>query len=206
MEFRWQTHHEIFAICRNCRKATIYRAHLKASGSSDEMARDGSVSSQKGSVAKLITLDRFVTLRDNEPAAPPELVPDDISAVFREGSASYSGTCYNAAGAMFRLCLDMVTKALLPQDETPPTPNQRQRKILFDRLAWLFEAGRLPKDLQAIADCVRDDGNDGAHDGTLTKEDAEDLLDFTTALLERVYTEPGRIAEATRRRIARRGG
>jgi hypothetical protein len=43
-------------------------------------------------------------------------------------------------------------------------------------------------------------GNDGAHQGTLTKEEAYDLLDFTTALLERVFTEPEKIKLAEERR------
>jgi hypothetical protein len=205
LEYSWQTHHELFAVCRHCDRPTIFKAHLTITQMSSTLRQDDVIAGAKGSASSFINLDRPVTLRDNQSAAPPEMVPDTVASVFREGAASYSGGCYNAAGAMFRLCLDMVTKALLPEDDTPPQPNQRQRKVLFDRLAWLFEVGRLPKDLQGIADCVRDDGNDGAHDGSLTKEDSEDLLDFTVALLERVYTEPGRLAEAARRRDLRRG-
>ena len=51
---------------------------------------------------------------------------------------------------------------------------------------------------------MREDGNDGAHQGTLTKEDAEDLLDFTFLLLERIYTELQRLKEAKTRREKRR--
>ena len=206
LEYSWQTHHEMFVVCRNCARPTIYQGHLTNSQLTSEMRKDDIICTLNGSVSGLFELDRPVTLRDNDPAAPPDMVPDNVASVFREGAASYAGACYNAAGAMFRLCLDMVTKSLLPADDTPPNPNSRQRKVLYDRLAWLFETGRIPQDLREIADCVRDDGNDGAHDGTLTKEDSEDLLDFTVALLERVYTEPGRLAEAARRRIARRGG
>jgi hypothetical protein len=54
----------------------------------------------------------------------------------------------------------------------------------------------LPEALRDLSSCVKEDGNDGAHAGTLTKEDAEDLLDFTTALLERLYTEPKQLALA----------
>jgi hypothetical protein len=50
----------------------------------------------------------------------------------------------------------------------------------------------------------KEDGNDGAHAGTLTKEDAEDLLDFATALFERMYTEPERLRLARERREKRR--
>jgi Domain of unknown function (DUF4145) len=62
----------------------------------------------------------------------------------------------------------------------------------------------LPPELRDLAACVREDGNDGAHQGTLTKADAEDLLDFTTELLERIYTEPRRLKIAQARRDARR--
>jgi hypothetical protein len=58
--------------------------------------------------------------------------------------------------------------------------------------------------VREISTCIREDGNDGAHQGTLTKEDAEDLLDFTTALLERLFTEPRRLEIAQERRKERR--
>ena len=45
---------------------------------------------------------------------------------------------------------------------------------------------------------------DGAHAGTLTKDDAADLLDFTSRLLDRMYTEPARLKLAEERRDARR--
>jgi hypothetical protein len=42
------------------------------------------------------------------------------------------------------------------------------------------------------------------HAGTLKKEDAQDLLDFATALLERIITEPARLRLAKERREKRR--
>jgi hypothetical protein len=51
---------------------------------------------------------------------------------------------------------------------------------------------------------LKDDGNDGAHAGTLTKADAVDLLDFTFELLERLYTERKRLELAAVRREERR--
>jgi len=42
-----------------------------------------------------------------------------------------------------------------------------------------------------------------AHAGTLNKIDAQDLLDFTHALLERLYTEPERLRLAKVRHDAR---
>ncbi|WP_448665131.1 DUF4145 domain-containing protein [Sphingomonas sp. CJ20] len=114
---------------------------------------------------------------------------------------------YNAAAAMFRLALDLATKSLLP--DTPSAaggPNNAERKRLYDRLEYLFSASLIAPELRDLADCVREDGNDGAHDGTLNKEDAEDLIDFTEQLLERVYTEPARLRLAKARREGRRSG
>jgi hypothetical protein len=42
------------------------------------------------------------------------------------------------------------------------------------------------------------------HVGNLTKQDAEDLVDFTIALLERLITEPKKLELAEARRKARR--
>lgn len=72
------------------------------------------------------------------------------------------------------------------------------------RLPWLFDNRILPSELRDLAGCIKEDGNDGAHAGTLTKADADDLLDFTIALLERVVTEPKRLELAKERRDARR--
>ena len=58
--------------------------------------------------------------------------------------------------------------------------------------------------LRQLSTCVKEDGNDGAHAGNLSTEDAENLLDFTTILLERLYTEPERLRIAEERRIQRR--
>ena len=78
------------------------------------------------------------------------------------------------------------------------------RKNLGPRLDWLFEAKLLPLELDGLSDCIREDGNDAVHRGALGKEDAEDLLDFTVALLERMFTEPERLKLAEIRRQERR--
>ena len=61
---------------------------------------------------------------------------------------------------MFRLCLDLATRPLLPKpDEADkPQPNARQRRDLGLRLPWLFENGLLPRELQELAGCIREKG------------------------------------------------
>jgi hypothetical protein len=107
---------------------------------------------------------------------------------------------------MFRLCLDLATRPLLPSSdsEIELKPNARQRRDLGLRLPWLFEAKLLPDALKDLATCIREDGNDGAHSGTLGQEDVEDILDFTRVLLERMFTEPKKLDIARARRDTRR--
>jgi len=92
---------------------------------------------------------------------------------------------------------------MLPAEDVPGL-NGKTRRDLGLRLPWLFDNGKLPGDLRELSTCVHQDGNDGAHQGTLTKEDAEDLLDFTLGLLERIFTEPERLRLAQERRDKRR--
>ena len=79
-------------------------------------------------------------------------------------------------------------------------PTWWTKRTLGPRLAWLFENEILPKRLQALASVVKDDGNDGAHEGTVNKKSAEELVNFTERLLTELYTEPERIKMAVARR------
>ena len=100
---------------------------------------------------------------------------------------------------MFRLALDIATRdeSLFKDAERPTWWTKR---TLGPRLAWLFENEILPKRLQALASVVKDDGNDGAHEGTVNKKSAEELVNFTERLLTELYTEPERIKMAVARR------
>jgi Domain of unknown function (DUF4145) len=83
--------------------------------------------------------------------------------------------------------------------------NAAIRRSLGLRLQWLLNNGLLPESLRELSSCIKEDGNDGAHAGTLKREDAQDLLEFTTLLLERLYTEPERLRLAKEPRDTRRG-
>lgn len=134
---------------------------------------------------------------------PPEYLPKEVESIFKEAAKCLSIGCFNAAGAMFRLCLDSVTKKIVEQNEEL-NPTSNDKKSIHNRLVWIFMNNILPSSLEDLSRCIKDNGNDAAHDGSLTREDAEDLLDFSYILLERVYTEPYRIAAAIQKRSERR--
>lgn len=193
---------QVFGRCRSCGDCSI--AVFETAESISGTYYSGALSSTEGGMPQVV-FRKFLTVADNRTVDIPEFLPTAVSNCFKEGAAAFNIGAYNASAAMFRLALDIATKGLLP-DEPPENggPNSVQRKRLFDRLRYLFDRRVIAPELQDLADCIREDGNDGAHDGTLTKFDAEDLIDFAQQLLERVYSEPERLKAAKLRREARR--
>jgi hypothetical protein len=157
----------------------------------------------KYAVNSFLGITGFISVKDVGARPVPDHVPEPVQAIFAEGSSALAIGCPNAAGCMFRTAIDLATTPLLPPNDQPE-PNRRVRRDLGLRLPWLFESQRIPGDLKPLAECVREDGNDAAHRGTLSKVDAEDLYDFAYELLRRLYTEPERIRLARERRDKRR--
>ena len=201
--YDWQSCYETFCTCRNCKTSTTFVITQKASADEQYLAQH-QPTDIGGSLNEYFESEGYICLKDVGALAPPDHVPEAIANAFREGTTSVVTNCPNAAASMFRLVIDLTTKPLLPSDDDASGPNRKVRRDLGLRLPWLFANGRLPKDLEGLSSCVREDGNDGAHQGTLEKADALDLQDFTVALLERIYTEPERIRLAAERRIKRR--
>ena len=203
IHYDWQKWYETFCICRHCGHGTIFV--LSDRGDSDyKNTQKVGILNIVGALNNYVKIERYVSIKDQATVAPPEYIPKNIEAIFKEGATCLAVGCYNAAGTMFRLCVDLSTRPMLPTEETEGL-NAKVRRDLGLRLPWLFAKGLLPEALKELSSCIKEDGNDGAHAGTLTKPDAEDLLDFTTRLLERMYTEPERLRLARERRDSRRG-
>lgn len=202
IQYDWQNWYEAFCICRQCRRSTVFVLSESVHGDYKYVHKTGLVKIE-GAVNRYVDTEGVISVKDKAAHAPPDHIPPEIEAVFREGATCIAVSCNNAAGTMFRLCIDLITRTLLPEGEVEGL-NYRTRRDLGLRLPWLFKNNLLPHELEDISTCVREDGNDGAHQGTLTIEDAEDLLDFTYLLLERIYTEPERLKLAKLRRQKRR--
>lgn len=135
------------------------------------------------------------------PKAPDHL-PEEIQMVFDEATTCLAAKCFNAAAAMFRLCLDKTTQDILVK-YNHLKPTKENNKTIHKRLTWIFENQILNQNLEELSRCIKDDGNDGAHDGNIGQIEAHDLLDFTYELLEQVYTQPERVKIANLRRQER---
>jgi hypothetical protein len=206
IQYDWQQHYEVFCVCRNCHRATIFVLSLSEYRLRDNFYKPNGLVKYEDALNQFFRIEGFVSLRDQVSRTPPEHLPDEITKGFKEGAACLTIGCNNAAATMFRLCVDLATRPLLPEpaDATKPQPNGKTRRDLGLRLQWLFDNGFLPPALRELAKCIREDANDGAHVGSLTPADAEDVADFTAALLERLFTEPKRLELAEQKRAERR--
>jgi Domain of unknown function (DUF4145) len=201
MEHGWLHIYETFGICRHCLRSTTFVIR-ELSNHDTRLFADKPPLEMRAALNEYFEICGYISLKDQATIAPPEHVPPNIANVFREAATCLRVECWNAAGTMFRLCVDLATQPMLPEEDVPGL-NPKTRRDLGLRLPWLFADGKLPADLHDLSTVIKDDGNDGAHQGTLTKADADDLLDFTTALLERVFTEPKKLELARERREKR---
>lgn len=202
----WQKMFEIFCVCRGCSKSTIFLVSQKNYEHRSIISQG--LNKIGGIVNNIVYVERYISIQDNSAEPPPQHVPENIEKIFKEGSICMATCCYNAAATMFRLCLDLATKSLLPktteESNHEKKPNHKTIRLLGPRLSWLFDEGKIPENLRDLSTCIKDGGNDGAHEGSLSKEDAEDILDFTVSLLEQLYTQPVKLKIAERRRKLRR--
>ncbi len=202
-EHGWQNWYEAFSTCRHCGHSTIFVLAERVGTDYTQVHRTGLLK-MPAALNKYADVRGFVSYKDKATVTPPQFLPADIEAVFLEGATCLAVGCFNAAGTMFRLCVDLATKGMLPSDEDTPGLTWKVRRDLGLRLPWLFDADLIHESLRDLSTCIKEDGNDGAHAGTLTVDDANDLLDFTSMLLERIYTEPERLRLANQRRSERR--
>ena len=204
IRYDWQRRYETFCVCRNCDKATVFILCQKNPNSAPVFKSSRSLVDLNGmSINQIMNVEGFINIADIAAIEPPDHLPIEIKDIFNEGAKCKSVNCHNAAGTMFRLCVDIATKGLLPTEETLGL-NAKTRRDLGLRLPWLFDNNVLPEGLRELSTCIKEDGNDGAHNGTLTTDDTDDLVEFTTALLERLYTEPEKLKIAKLRREERR--
>lgn len=191
---------EVFAACRACREPSI--ARLRSIGMTSFADLAGKfVNSQ-------YMLVEFVFVASGA-AKCPDHVPEHLKTIFDEAAKCLAIGCFSAAGTMFRKAIDVATREMLPTQPADDDKNHpdfiawKVRKDLRLRLNWLLANGRVTKDISEVIDCVREDGNDAAHD-LIGPDEALDLMEFTTVFFESLFTLPGQIEANRARRQARR--
>jgi hypothetical protein len=135
---------------------------------------------------------------DDEPAlvfpAPRRLswdIPEPLRREWEEARACFEAKTYTATVVMVRRTLEGTCKE-----------NGIAGKTLVKSLAELKERGLVDGTLATWADALRVLGNEGAHytGEAVSREDAEDALDFAEALLDHVYVFRQRFENFMKRR------
>jgi hypothetical protein len=106
----WQRFYEAFCLCRHCSRTTTFVIALK-----NPRDEDNTPETIRGNINDYFELDGYISLKDVGATEPPDHVPPDLAKIFKEATKCVAVQCRNAAGAMFRLCVDRATEQLLPE-------------------------------------------------------------------------------------------
>jgi hypothetical protein len=128
----------------------------------------------------------------------PAHTPNPAASFYEQGASAMANGLYDAAGAMFRKCLESVTRSDKLLEEFVPE-NQRaefRKKWLKARIKVLKELHAIPPALASLVDVIKDEGDEAVHEDELyDKESAEALQRFTATFLEQTFTIPEQIAQ-----------
>jgi hypothetical protein len=108
---------DVLAVCRNCRKPTIWVIAQDDYHASDFLNKNPSLAKISDSLNNYSRVEGYISIKDMGVMDAPEYVPEVMANAFREGATSVVTNCPNAAGAMFRLVIDLTTRPILPAEE-----------------------------------------------------------------------------------------
>lgn len=134
IQYSWQYWYELFCVCRHCLRSTTFVVNQKRSEDKDLFASGGkALVGFEAALNDYLKVQGYVSLRDKVTHAPPEHIPLSIRDAFREGATCLAVQCWNAAATMFRMCVDLATRPMIPAGETDG-PNPKTRRDLGLRL------------------------------------------------------------------------
>lgn len=120
----------------------------------------------------------FVLYPPEDKIVDPNL-PDSIRKAFNEALTCFTSRAYLGTALLCRRTLEMICH-----------DHKSKKRTLASQLKDMKDNGIIDVRLFDWAEALRVSGNEAAHsaDVNIGQEDAQDLVDFTHALLEYVYT------------------
>jgi hypothetical protein len=85
--FDWALSYEIFCLCRACLRPTTFLVNLTEPTAKKTFEKDDALVKAPGALNNWFKVDRFIGLRDVVTIQPPEHLPKDLEAAFKEGAA-----------------------------------------------------------------------------------------------------------------------
>jgi hypothetical protein len=123
-------------------------------------------------------------------------LPAPLKTAYEEATSCFKAKAYTATAIMCRKTLEGIC-----------VEHGASERSLVSSLKVLKDTGVIENRLYEWADALRISGNEAAHDVniTISPDEAKDLLEFTNALLEYVFTFRDKFEEFKRRRAAKSG-
>lgn len=125
-------------------------------------------------------------------------VPDHIASAADEAHQCLSIGAHRGAIALARAVVEATAK-----------DHEITKGMLDKKIDEMAKAGVISDAMKDAAHEIRFAGNEVAHadlaEESITKEDAEEVLELMDAILTRVYQEPAQVAKVRARRQERRG-
>ncbi|MFU6377864.1 DUF4145 domain-containing protein [Metapseudomonas otitidis] len=127
---------------------------------------------------------RFGMYPEMQSLNAPEHTPEKIAKPFIEAKDNLARGHYETSELLCRKALDIATKALMPG--TNDALNARINKLKTDQV--------ITAEMADWAHIIRLEGNESAHsDDESTKEEAQELVDFTETFLLYAFTLPAMV-------------
>ncbi len=119
--------------------------------------------------------------------AVAEEIPPSIKPDFKEALRCRFVDAYNATVEMCRRALEASCEE----------QGAAAKLVLNDKIDWVHDQGKITTPLKDMAHTIKLGGNRGAHpsDKTLTKEDADAVIEFTREYFHHVYVMPAKMAK-----------
>jgi hypothetical protein len=115
----------------------------------------------------------------------PENLPPEIARVYLQAERNFpTEGNEDASGTMYRKALDIGLKRIDPS----------LTGSLAVRIKKLASCGKVTAEIAEWSDCIRDIGNDAAHEETpLSRDELTDLKYFSDAVLRYLFSLPGMV-------------
>ena len=112
-EYEWLRWYEVFCVCRKCKRSTVFVVKQLNYEDTDTLKSKGLLN-LKDAVNRVMEVDHYISLTNLAVKIPPKHLPSGVEASFMEAATCFTVGCWNATGAMARMCLDLATRPLPP--------------------------------------------------------------------------------------------
>jgi Domain of unknown function (DUF4145) len=132
----------------------------------------------------------------------PADTPEPAANFYRQAATAMAHELHDAAGSMFRKCLESVTRSNAMLDLIPSDDRAAFAAMwLKARITKLKQIHAIPPALGDLVDVIKEEGDGAVHDDVIyDKESAEALHRFTETFLEQTFTIPAQIAKIRKKR------